>query len=126
METSERREALAGVLNVALAHVEGKLAPAGDEGRGIGTVTLVELLIENRGKNVAQPGEAAGAGQLGNGIAELAAGSVRDGHLKELALELCNIDGHGVRIPVYNGNENWKVETENGRAAGRSVPLWEV
>lgn len=101
LEAGERGEALAGVLDESLTHLVGELAPIGDEGGGILAVASAQLLIDDGGKDAAQFGESVGAGELGDGLAEIAA---RSGGLREeLLLEMGNVDGHGVRCFLQQG-----------------------
>lgn len=42
--------------------------------------------------------DAVGAGELGDGIAEAAAGRIGGGHGKELLFEMGDVDGHGTVV----------------------------
>ena len=101
LEPRERGEALAGVLDESLTHFVGELAPIGDEGGGILAAAGAQLLIDDGGKDAAQFGESVGAGELGDGLAEIAA---RSGGLREeMLLDMGNVDGHGVRCFLQQG-----------------------
>ena len=97
LQAGERSEAPAGVLDESLAHLLGEAAPPVDERRGVGAISLLELVIDDRGKHCAQFGEATRAGQLGDGMAEFAARGFLGGHGQELLFELRNVHGHRVR-----------------------------
>jgi hypothetical protein len=84
LETGERGEALADVMDEATMHLSRKPLPSGDKGRWILMVAGAEFVVDDAGKSIAKLGEAAGAGQLGDGLAEFAAGSLGGGHLHEL------------------------------------------
>jgi hypothetical protein len=101
LDPRERGEALAGVLDEALTHFVGELAPIGDEGGGILAVASAQLLIDDGGKDATQFGESVGAGELGDGLAEIATGC--GGLREELLLEMGNVDGHGVRCFLDQG-----------------------
>lgn len=92
LQPRERGEALAGMLDEALAHIECEFAPISDEGRGILAVADTQFLIDDRGKDTAQFSESVGAGELGNGLAEIAPRG--RGLREELLLEMGNVDGH--------------------------------
>jgi len=62
------------MLDETLAHLVCQLAPIGDEGSGILAVAGAQLVIDDGGKDAAQFGESVGAGELGDGLAEIAAG----------------------------------------------------
>ena len=101
LEAGERCEALACMLNKALTHIEGEFAPVGDEGGGVLAVARAQLLIDDGGKDAAQFGESLGAGELCDGVAEIATGG--RGLREELLLEMDNVDGHGVRCFLLQG-----------------------
>jgi len=50
LEAGERGEALAGMLDEALAHLEGEFSPIGDERGGILAVAGTQLLIDDGGR----------------------------------------------------------------------------
>jgi len=94
-------EALACMLDETLAHLVCQLAPIGDEGSGILAVAGAQLVIDDGGKDAAQFGESVGAGELGDGLAEIAAGG--GGLREELLLEMGDVDGHGGRCFHHQG-----------------------
>lgn len=101
LEAGERGEALAGMLDEALAHLEGEFSPIGDERGGILAVAGTQLLIDDGGKDAAQFSESIGAGELGDCLAEVASGC--GGSREELLLDMGNVDGHGVRRFLHQG-----------------------
>jgi len=81
------------VLDEALAHLVCQLAPVGDEGGGVVAIAGAQFLIDDGGKDAAQFGESVCAGELGDGLAEVATGC--GGLREELLLEMGDVDGHG-------------------------------
>lgn len=94
LKTGKGGEAAAGVLDESLAHVLCNLAPAGDEGHGIGFVAGAEFLVDNGGENVAQLRQAPRPGKFGNRVAEFTPGCVAGRRGEKLLFKLSDIDGH--------------------------------
>ena len=91
---------MARVLDEAAAHFVSKAAPTGDEGCGVVAIAGPEFVVNDNGKDIVKLGETAGAGQLGDGFAELAARSVVSRHPAELFFELADVHSHyGWRLP---------------------------
>ena len=97
LEAGERCEALAGVLNEPLAHFGGETTPVGDESGRVELAAATELVVDDVGKDAAELLEAASAGQLGDGLAEVAARGIETPLVEELLLELGDVDGHGLQ-----------------------------
>jgi hypothetical protein len=76
LETGQRCEAPARVLDEPLAHVLCDLAPAGDKGHRIGFIPRSEFLVNDAGENVAQLNQAPRPGKFGDRVAELSPGCV--------------------------------------------------
>ena len=95
LEARERGEALAGVLDEAVAHIVGETTPVVDEGRRVLAVAGLEFLVDESGESAAELLEARSASEVGDGFAELAARSGVGGLGEKLLLELGDIDGHG-------------------------------
>jgi hypothetical protein len=121
LKARERSEALPRVLDKALMHFAGKLAPVGDEGGGVVAKTGAELVVEDGRKDATKLREAPGAGELGDGIAEVAAGGVFLRLEEELLFELGNVQGHRFKGRPEGG---WGGVTE-GTKGGGDVPHWE-
>ena len=69
-------------------------------------------VVDNFRKDAAELMDAVGAGELGDGIAEAAAGRIGGGHGKELLLEMGDVDGHGT---VRLGNRVRRLEWRRSR-----------
>jgi len=98
LEAGERGEALAGVLDEAVAHFLGEFAPSSDKGGGILAVTGAQFVVDNLRKDAAELMDAVGAGELGDGVAEAAAGRIGGRHGEELLFEKEDVDGHGAMV----------------------------
>lgn len=92
LEAGERGKPLARMLDKALSHFVGEAAPVGDERSGVVSIACAEFAVDDGREDAAELREAVGAGELGDGVAEVAAGRVGG---EELLLELGDADGHG-------------------------------
>src|ERR1700743_1553526 len=86
-------EALARVLDEALMHFMSERLPSGNEARRVTAEVCGHLLIGRLGENVFQLREAACAGELRYGMAELAARSVGLRLPEQLGLQIWDRDG---------------------------------
>jgi len=94
LQPRERSKPLARVVDEPLAHFQGHPAPSGNEVSGVLPISLPQLVVNQPRQHIAQQSEPAGAGQLGDGVAEVAAGRAVIRHLKKLPFQTPNIDGH--------------------------------
>jgi len=105
LQAGEGGEALAGVLDEALLHLEGKAFPFGGKANRINPIAVPQLFVDDAGKDGLEVGEAAGAGQLGDGGGKLAARGVFIGHLQEQFAQPVDLDGHGAVL--RKRDESW-------------------
>ena len=98
LKTGERSEALAGMLDEALAHFLSELAPTGHEGSGIQLVTRPKLVINDAGENVAELLEAAGPCPAQRSLRRIPSRRTLGGHLQQLIFESPHVDRQSARL----------------------------
>lgn len=75
-----------------MLHLMRELVPLGDKESGVSLVAAAEFAVDDAGQNGAEILEAIGAGELGDCVAEVAAGGIGLGHLHELLFQFVDLD----------------------------------